>query len=168
MKSVYGLLLFLSGVFVAGSKSPEQIISYIKITDTVQVLVPTTAEVYLLARLIESEASRSQTGVERISGRIAAGNVVMNRLRANLKSGKTVSLKKIIYKKNQFCGIKVKRFRDKPSKESLIAATIALLDLNLLPDNILFFNSPNAPNIWNKTELVEWARIAKHSFKYKS
>ena len=169
MKNVYGLLLFIAGLSIASTSNPKTIIQTVEVvkTDTVQILVPTSAEVYLLARLIESESSRSTKGIERIAGRIANGNVVISRMQDAISRGTLTTLTKTIYRRNQFCGVKTQRFKESPSKESLIAATYAILDISILPDNILYFNTPTAPNVWNKTQLKEWARFAGHSYKYR-
>jgi hypothetical protein len=168
MKYAILLLLFIS--FISLSSKVETKVVEVEVIriDTVHVLVPTELDIYLLAKMIESEASRSTKGVERITGRIMAGNVAVNRLKNDILGGKLRTLTKIIHKKNQFHGVKTSRFKEKPSKESLISATIAALDLNLLPIEVEYFNTADAPNIWNKRNLKEWAYIARHSFRYKA
>ncbi len=168
MKYAILLLLFIS--FISLSSKVETKIVEVEVIriDTVHVLVPTELEIYLLAKMIESEASRSTKGVERITGRILAGESAINRLEDHIRNKRSRTLWSVLNQKNQFHGVKTSRFKEAPSKESLIAATIAALGIELLPDSIMYFNTANAPNVWNKRNLKEWAYIAGHSFRYKA
>lgn len=87
-------------------------------------------EIELLAHLIESEA-----GNESLAGKIAVGNVVLNRMDKDNKD-----MKDIIYSKNQFDGVGTENFSIKQSADSLEAARKVLEGLNLVPDAYYFAN----------------------------
>lgn len=88
------------------------------------------SDVNLLAHLIESEACG-----EPYLGKIAVGNVVVNRARVD---SKTIS--SVIYQPNQFSGVKTWRFKSTPSKDSLKAAKEVLEGKNIVSDAYFFAN----------------------------
>lgn len=87
-------------------------------------------ELELLAHLIESEA-----GDETFEGKIAVGDVVLNRMKRDSKD-----MENIIYAKSQFNGVETSNFSIQPSADSLEAALKALNGLNLVPDAYYFAN----------------------------
>lgn len=94
-------------------------------------------QVELLARLIYSEANG-----EPYRGKLAVGNVVLNRAER-----KGVSLYKIIFQKGQFDGIRTSRFKHKYKDDEsyqicLKAATELLNGLRVIPNTVEFFHNP--------------------------
>lgn len=100
--------------------------------------------VELLAHLIYSEG-----GDQPLKGKIAIGNVVVNRV---LSPSFPNSVSEVIYANNQFDGIKSNNFRKQPNDESYIAAKIAL-EYTQVVDGALYFNM---------TGMNSWASKAKH------
>ncbi|MHC1684742.1 MAG: cell wall hydrolase [Clostridiaceae bacterium] len=88
------------------------------------------SDLNLLAHLIESEACG-----EPYAGKIAVGNVVVNRARMDDKS-----ISSVIYQPNQFSGVKTSRFKSTPSKDSIKAAKEVLEGKNIVPDAYFFVN----------------------------
>ena len=94
-------------------------------------------QVELLARLIYSEANG-----EPYKGKLAVGNVVLNRAER-----KGVSLYKVIFQKGQFDGIRTSRFKykykdDKSYQICIKAATELLNGLRVIPHTVEFFHNP--------------------------
>ena len=113
-----------------------------------------------LARLINSEA-----GNQSMEGKIAVGNVVRNIARY-----KGWTIKKTIYDKNKygprFDGIKTKRFKEYPSKESILAA-VKSANIKIVPDDVHFFHNPkiSTDSKWiNYIEQFTWGDIQDHRF----
>lgn len=122
-------------------------------------------EIELLARLIECES-----GNQELNGRIAVGNVVLNRARI-----KNQSIKKIIYHRDksgrpQFDGIDTKYFHRNPSKLSWEAAKKAF-DTKIVPDSVYYFYNPNTSTDSKWIRLLEsnnlvYKDIGDHRFCY--
>lgn len=111
-------------------------------------------ELQLLARLIQSEA-----GQEQYEGKLAVGNVVLNRARENNKS-----IENVIYEKNQFDGINTSNFYTSPNEESINAAKEVLNGKQVLEDDSYYFvNLKIASPSWAK-EKTFVARIGDHWF----
>lgn len=94
-------------------------------------------QVELLARLIYSEANG-----EPYKGKLAVGNVVLNRMER-----KKTSLYNVIFQKGQFDGIRTSRFKykykvDESYQICLKAATELLNGLRILPNTVEFFHNP--------------------------
>ncbi|MCH4200570.1 MAG: cell wall hydrolase [Clostridium tyrobutyricum] len=85
-------------------------------------------DVQLLAHLIESEA-----GDEPVEGKIAVGNVVVNRMNVDKKD-----MTDIVYAKSQFDGVETSNFSKQPGADSLEAASKVLTGFNLVPDAYFF------------------------------
>lgn len=120
-------------------------------------------EINLLARLIECES-----GNQDIRGRIAVGNVVLNRAKINNQS-----LKEIIFHRDksgnpQFDGIDTKYFYKKPSKISLLAAKKAFYT-KVVPDNVYYFYNPHTSTDGKWIRYIsqyQWGDIQNHRFCY--
>lgn len=108
--------------------------------------------VQLLARLIQSEA-----GDEPYDGKIAVGNVVLNRARENSQS-----IESVIYAKNQFDGVQTSNFRREPDKECIKAAQ-EVLNGKEITDSYYFVNLNYASPSWAKESTFE-TRIGEHWF----
>ncbi len=89
-------------------------------------------DVYLLARLVNSEAAG-----ESFTGQLYVANVVVNRA---LWNGQTI--REVIYARKQFSGVKTERFDEEPHPNHILAAKKALRGEGPLPLNVLFFCNP--------------------------
>lgn len=115
-------------------------------------------EVLLLARLIESEAA-----TEPMQGKLAVGNVVVNRMNRRGKA-----LKQVIFRPGHFDGIHTRHFRRYPGAESVEAAyrSLRLGHRVISADVYYYFN----PDIATDTPWVDYLtphikyRIARHVF----
>ena len=99
-------------------------------------------ELNLLAKLIESEA-----GDEPYLGKVAVGNVVLNRCKMNNQS-----INDVIFAKSQFDGVQTGAFNKEPSQESIKAANEVLSGKTILPDAYFFCNL-------KLCEIPDWAKI---------
>lgn len=115
---------------------PAVIIRY----DTITVLTPAPSDVYTLARLIESERTRSRA--DSVSGAIAIGDVAVNRLERALRKGKIATIDSIIRRPGQFDGIHSQRFNQTPKPLAFMAALTTLMGFEMLPDEALYFHNP--------------------------
>lgn len=102
--------------------------------DTLIQLVPTKSEVLLLARMIHSEATNQPP-----EGQLAVAEVAVNRLKYKLSKNKDKDLYSIITQKNQFDGVTTKRFWQPPSNAAIVAAYMAVMGSQLLPEEIYYF-----------------------------
>ncbi|WP_061311250.1 cell wall hydrolase [Clostridium botulinum] len=87
-------------------------------------------ELDLLSRLIESEA-----GDEPYEGKLAVASVVMNRCKEDNES-----MRKVIFKKNQFDGVHTNQFNIDSSNDSRRAAREVLSGKNIVPEAYYFAN----------------------------
>jgi N-acetylmuramoyl-L-alanine amidase len=83
----------------------------------------------LLARLIFCES-----GHEPLLGKLAVGQVVLNRM-----AYKDKSMSYIIHQKGQFDGVNTHLFYKAPNSESILAAKLILAGVKVLPDEITYF-----------------------------
>lgn len=111
-------------------------------------------EYEILARLIESEA-----GDEPYSGKVAVGNVVLNRSSKDRKS-----INDVIFQKNQFDGVQTKYFNQEPHEESKRAAIECLNGKNVVPNDTYYFANLKLcnPDFAKKDTFV--IRIGDHWF----
>ncbi|MBR2381679.1 MAG: cell wall hydrolase [Clostridia bacterium] len=118
-------------------------------------------ELYWLSRIIEAEA-----GGEIIEGKIAVGNVVLNRVKdsryPNTIYGVIFDFKHGI----QFTPAYTGTVYNKPSQESIIAAKIALEGYEIVPGVMFFFNPRIATSNWISKNRPFAARIGLHDFYY--
>lgn len=118
-------------------------------------------ELYWLSRIIEAEA-----GGEIIEGKIAVGNVVLNRVKdsryPNTIYGVIFDFKHGI----QFTPAYTGTVYNTPSQESIIAAKIALEGYEIVPGVLFFFNPRIATSNWISKNRPFAARIGLHDFYY--
>ena len=118
-------------------------------------------DLYWLSRIINAES-----GGESLIGKIAVGNVVINR--KNSRSYPN-TIYGVIFDRNggtQFSPVSMGTIYRTPSKESIIAAKICL-DGYSVDTNILFFMNPKiATNNWISNNRPFAFRIGNHSFYY--
>ena len=118
-------------------------------------------DLYWLSRIINAEASG-----EILRGKIAVGNVVLNR-RASRSYPNTV-YGVIFDRKNgtQFSPVAIGTIYNTPNKESVIAAKICLEGYTI-SDSILFFMNPRiATNNWISKNRPFAFKIGNHNFYY--
>ncbi len=110
----------------------------------------------LLSRLIHAEA-----GGEPFTGKIAVGNVVLNRIRSSQFAN---DLEGVVFQAGQFCVVREGSIAGQASQDSIDAAIAVLSGMKVVEDDVLFFYNP-------KTATDEWIRtreiakvISNHNF----
>lgn len=113
-------------------------------------------KVNLLARLIDAES-----GGEPYEGKLAVGNVVMNRV---LSPDFPNTLEEVIFAPGQFCVVRNGSIYKQPGEESIKAAIDILSGYTILERDVLFFYNPEATT--NKAMHARQisARIGNHNF----
>ena len=107
----------------------------------------------LLSRLIYSES-----GNQPLMGKIAVGNVIMNRVEHKQFPN---SIYDVIYAKNQFCVVRNGSINLKPNDESVVAAKLTLEGVRIT--NALYFNRSGL-NSWASRNCTHVATIGNHDF----
>lgn len=108
----------------------------------------------LLSRIINAEA-----GNQPMSGKIAVGNVIMNRVN-NSRFPNTIY--EVVYAKNQFSVVNTGTINRTPNASSVAAAKLTLEGVSVLP-NALYFNQAGL-NCWAARNRTYVATIGGHSF----
>ncbi len=112
----------------------------------------------LLARLIRAEA-----GNQSLTGKIAVGNVVLNRVRS---SSFPNSIKSVIYQRSsgiQFTTAYNGTIDKKPTEECITAAKLCLEGYSVTETSLYFFN-PRFPSKWIKSHCTYVMTIGDHVF----
>lgn len=109
---------------------------------------------YWLARIINAES-----GNQSLEGKIAVGNVVMNRLH-NPRFPDTIY--EVLFQKNQFTPAATGSIYREPNEESVAAAKMVLDGAQVLP-NALFFNAAGLRSYASRTRTYV-ATIGDHAF----
>lgn len=118
-------------------------------------------ELYWLSRIIEAEA-----GGEILEGKIAVGNVVLNR-KASKQYPNTVYGVIFDFRHGiQFTPAYTGTIYNKPSQDSIIAAKICLEGYEIVPGVMFFFNPRIATSNWISKNRPFAARIGLHDFYY--
>ena len=118
-------------------------------------------ELYWLSRIIEAEA-----GGEILEGKIAVGNVVLNRV-ADKRYPNTIYGVIFDFKNGiQFTPAYTGTIYNKPSSESIIAAKMCLEGYEIVPGVLFFFNPRIATSNWISKNRPFAARIGNHDFYY--
>lgn len=118
-------------------------------------------ELYWLSRIIEAEA-----GGEILEGKIAVGNVVLNRV-ADKRYPNTIYGVIFDFKNGiQFTPAYTGTIYNTPSSESIIAAKMCLEGYEIVPDVLFFFNPRIATSNWISKNRPFAARIGQHDFYY--
>ena len=118
-------------------------------------------EVYWLARIINAES-----GGEMLKGKIAVGNVILNRVRSSYFPNTIYGV--IFDRKNgtQFSPTSNGTIYNTPSEESIIAAKICLEGYSVNKSILYFVNPYKAPNSWVAKNRPFFAQIGNHAFYY--
>ena len=116
-------------------------------------------EVYWLSRIINAEA-----GAEPFLGKIAVGNVVLNRVRSSLYPNTIYGV--IFDRKHgtQFSPVAFGTIYNTPNEESIIAAMICLEGYTLSEDILYFLNPRIATNFWIVENREFEFTIGRHDF----
>lgn len=118
-------------------------------------------ELYWLSRIIEAES-----GGEVLEGKIAVGNVVLNRV-ADKRYPNTIYGVIFDFKNGiQFTPAYTGTIYNTPSQESIIAAKICLEGYEIKPGVLFFFNPRIATTNWISKNRPFAMRIGNHDFYY--
>lgn len=118
-------------------------------------------DLYWLSRIIEAEA-----GVEPFKGKIAVGNVVLNRVRSKEYPN---TIYGVIFDRKygtQFTPAATGTVYNTPSSESVIAAKICLEGYEVMPNAMYFFDPDIATSFWIAENCTFIGRIGGHEFYY--
>jgi len=113
-------------------------------------------DLYWLSRIIFAES-----GNQSMSGKIAVGNVVLNRI-ASADFPDTVP--EVIFQKSQFSPVEDGSLYCTPNEESVIAAKLCLDGANIIGKALYFFNPHISGNCWAARNRPYVATIGEHAF----
>lgn len=113
-------------------------------------------DLYWLSHIINAES-----GNQSLAGKIAVGNVVLNRV-ASSQFPNTV--KEVIYQKNQFSPVKNGSIKLEPNAESVIAAKLCLDGANTAGNALFFLNPKTAKSAWASRNRPYLTTIGAHAF----
>ncbi len=117
-------------------------------------------DIYWLSRIIEAESKG-----EPMEGKIAVGNVIINRRES---PDFPDSIYEVIFEKTgskyQFTPVKNNTIYNTPSKDSLIAAKLALNDTVVAGDALFFLNPKTTKSSWVINNRVYHITINNHDF----
>ena len=114
------------------------------------------ADLYWLSHIIFAEA-----GNEPLTGKIAVGNVVMNRVKSNRFPNTVYD---VIFQKNQFSPASNGRINRTPNADSVVAAKIALEGDSVAGNSYFFQNKALVKNSWMERSCRYVATIGNHTF----
>ena len=118
-------------------------------------------EVYWLSRIIHAEA-----GGECFDGKIAVGNVVLNRVKSDQYPNSIYGVIFDFRHGIQFTPAYTGTIYNTPSSESIIAAKICLEGYEIVPGALFFFNPRIATTNWISQNRPFAKRIGNHDFYY--
>ncbi len=116
-------------------------------------------EVLWLSRIINAES-----GGEPLKGKIAVGNVILNRVRSSAYPN---TIYGVIFDKRygvQFSPTSNGTIYNTPNEESIIAAKICLEGYTISDKIIYFVNPKKAPNSWVSKNRPHFTTIGNHAF----
>jgi len=119
----------------------------------------TKNDILWLTRLIEAESAG-----EPFAGKIAVGNVVMNRVESNEFPD---NIYDVIFDKKygiQFQPAANNTIINTPSNDSVIAGNIALRNENIAGESLYFLNPKIATNFWIIKNRIFYKTIYNHDF----
>ena len=168
--------LTYNGTTVSGNVSVEDGRTYVPLRTTVQLLggdaqwdpyldgaAVTTAgaehdavDLYWLSRIIYAES-----GNQPLDGKIAVGNVVLNRVASPRFPN---SVYEVIFQRNQFTPAANGSINRTPSAESVVAAKLCLDGANTAGSALYFVNPTVAPGSWASRNRPYVATIGAHAF----
>ena len=118
-------------------------------------------EVYWLSRIINAES-----GGEILKGKIAVGNIILNRVRSQSFPN---TIYGVIFDKKygvQFSPVSNGTIYKTPNAQSIIAAKICLEGYSINNEILYFVNPTISPSNWIINNRVFYAKIGNHAFYY--
>ena len=112
--------------------------------------------VYWLSRIINAES-----GNQPLEGKIAVGNVVLNRVASSIFPD---TVYEVIFQRNQFTPVRNGSIYKTPNAESVIAAKLCLEGVNTAGNSLYFVNPRVSPNSWASRNRPYVATIGAHAF----
>lgn len=114
-------------------------------------------DTYWLSRIISAEAKG-----ESLQGKIAVGNVVLNRVEAKDFPD---TVEEVVFQKNQFCPVRNGSVYDEPVEEAVRAAELVLKGERVVDEDIYYFYNPQVVSrgSWIRTREVS-KTIGNHNF----
>ena len=113
-------------------------------------------DLYWLSRIIYAES-----GNQSLEGKIAVGNVVLNRVASSLFPN---SVYDVVFQRNQFTPASNGSIKRTPNDESVIAAKLCLDGANTAGNALYFVNPKVSPNSWAARNRTYVATIGAHAF----
>lgn len=113
-------------------------------------------DLYWLSRIINAES-----GNQSLQGKIAVGNVVLNRVASTRFPN---SVYDVVFQRNQFTPASSGTIKRTPNEESVIAAKLCLDGANTVGDALFFVNPRVSPNSWASRNCTYVATIGAHAF----
>lgn len=113
-------------------------------------------DLYWLSHIINAES-----GNQSLEGKIAVGNVVLNRVASSQFPN---TIKEVIYQKNQFTPVKNGSINLEPNAESVIAAKLCLDGANTAGNALFFLNPRTAKSSWASKNRPYLMTIGAHAF----
>lgn len=124
--------------------------------------IPTEATFYNQENLYWlSHIIYAESGNQPLSGKIAVGNVVLNRVNSYQFPG---TVKGVIFQRNQFTPVSSGSIYREPNAESVLAAKLCLSGVNTVGGAIYFLNPRMSPNSWVVRNRPCVATIGAHAF----
>lgn len=115
-----------------------------------------STDLYWLSHIINAES-----GNQPLEGKIAVGNVVLNRVASSTFPN---TVKEVIYQKNQFTPVRNGSINLEPNAESVIAAKLCLDGANTVGNALFFLNPRTASNSWASRNRPYITTIGAHAF----
>ena len=116
-------------------------------------------DIVWLSRIIEAESSG-----EPFSGKIAVGNVILNRVKSRDFPD---TIYEVIFDTNygvQFQPVSNNAIYNTPSTDSVIAGKLAIRDTNEAGESLYFLNPKSASNFWIVNNRTYYKTISNHAF----
>ena len=113
-------------------------------------------DLYWLSRIIYAES-----GNQSLEGKIAVGNVVLNRVASPKFPNSVYS---VIFQRNQFTPASSGTIKRTPSEDCVIAAKLCLDGANTAGNALYFVNPRVSPNSWAARNRTHVATIGAHAF----
>jgi len=113
-------------------------------------------DLYWLSHIINAES-----GNQPLAGKIAVGNVVMNRVASAIFAN---TVRKVIFEPNQFSPARSGSVYRTPNAESVAAAKLVLEGIVVTEDSLFFVANRIAGNCWASRNRVQTMVIGGHTF----
>lgn len=111
---------------------------------------------YWLSHIIHAES-----GNQPLEGKIAVGNVIMNRVNSPLFPN---TVYEVIHQTNQFTPVRNGSIHKEPNAESVIAAKLVMEGVNTAGHSLYFINPRISGNSWVARTRTPVTTIASHAF----